>query len=251
MLVLSRRPDQKIVFPSIGVTINVLKVRGGVAKIGIDAPRELEILREEVATNQGGATSSADRPSMLVNKSQHDLRNRLNTARLAVYLAQLQIHQGDNAEAAKTLETVVEGFKEAEKIMAAQRSPQKLRALLVDDDRNERELLASCLKSFGYDVETAGDGVEALEYLQEHQLPDVVLLDMAMPVCDGPLAVRHIRETPWMRNLKVFGVSGADPGEAGVAIGPEGVDGWFKKPLDPARMIGQIRQETFGSITTV
>lgn len=250
MLVLSRRPDQKIVFPSVGITIKVLKVRGGIAKIGIDAPRELEIFREEIATQQSEITSSVERNAPVPSPRQHDLRNRLNSARLAVHLAQLQLSQGETAQAAETLETVIAGFREADKIMEAQ-SRQKLRALLVDDDRNERELLAACLKSFGYQVETAGDGVEALEYLQGHHMPDVVLLDMAMPVCDGPLAVRHIRDTPAMRNLKVFGVSGADPDDVGVAIGPEGVDGWFKKPLDPEEMIGKLRRETSRSIVTV
>ena len=52
MLVLSRRPDQQIVFPSIGVSIKLLKVRGAVAKIGIDAPRDLKILRDEVSAKQ-------------------------------------------------------------------------------------------------------------------------------------------------------------------------------------------------------
>lgn len=44
MLVFSRRAEQTVVFPAIDVTIRVLKVKGAVTKIGIDAPRELEIM---------------------------------------------------------------------------------------------------------------------------------------------------------------------------------------------------------------
>jgi carbon storage regulator CsrA len=48
MLVLSRRPGQKVVFPKLGISIEVLKLSGTVAKIGITAPLEVEVHREEI-----------------------------------------------------------------------------------------------------------------------------------------------------------------------------------------------------------
>ena len=248
MLVLSRRPDQKIVFPSIGVSIKLLKVRGSIAKIGIDAPRDLKILRDEVSAEQAdlARSESLKTPATVSN---HQLRNQLNSAKLGIHLAQRQMEQGDEVGAAQTMEMVVDHFRKADTIMAESK-PERRHALLVEDDCNERELLAAYLKSFGYKIETAGDGIEALEYLQENELPDVVLLDMGMPVCGGPRAIQQIRETPGMKHLKVIGVSGADPDQMGVPIGPEGVDGWFQKPLDPAELINHLRTEYTRSVIT-
>src|SRR5262249_29674807 len=70
------------------------------------------------------------------------------------------------------------------------------RALLVEDDRNERELLASYLRMAGIEVDVAGDGCAALEYLRRPEPPDVVLLDMGLPRCDGATAVKIIRGDP-------------------------------------------------------
>lgn len=58
------------------------------------------------------------------------------------------------------------------------------RILVVDDEESVREFLALLLAGEGFDVETAEDGVEALERIGEHR-PDVVLLDLMMPRLDG------------------------------------------------------------------
>ena len=49
MLVISRRENERFLFPNLGITIQVIKVAGKVAKIGIDAPREIRVLRTEIA----------------------------------------------------------------------------------------------------------------------------------------------------------------------------------------------------------
>ncbi len=48
----------------------------------------------------------------------------------------------------------------------------------------------------GFQVDTAGDGADALDYLHSHDRPDVVLLDMLMPRCDGPTTIGRIRRDP-------------------------------------------------------
>ncbi len=48
MLVLSRRCDEKIVFPSLGITVQILQIKGHQIKIGIDAPASVTILRQEL-----------------------------------------------------------------------------------------------------------------------------------------------------------------------------------------------------------
>ncbi|TWT82974.1 Transcriptional regulatory protein WalR [Planctomycetes bacterium CA13] len=69
----------------------------------------------------------------------------------------------------------------------------QVRILVVDDSATQRILLESHLKSGGYDIHTAGDGVEALECIQR-ELPDMVVTDLQMPNMDGLQLVREISE---------------------------------------------------------
>ena len=107
-------------------------------------------------------------------------------------------------------------------------------ALVVEDDENESALLAAVLQMNGFRVETASDGCHALDYLATHKQPDVVLLDMRMPRCDGPTTITAIRSNPRLSGLRVVAVSGSRSSEVGVSTGPQGVDRWFCKPLDRA-----------------
>jgi CheY-like chemotaxis protein len=125
--------------------------------------------------------------------------------------------------------------------IAGSNSRVELQALLVEDDSNERELLAGLLRMSGYNVVTARDGLDALEYLNTHNRPDVVLLDMRMPRCDGPTTIERIRANPNTADLRVFAVSGTSPSELGISTGAGGVDGWFAKPLNPETLARQIR----------
>jgi carbon storage regulator CsrA len=52
MLVLSRRPNEKIVFPGLGITVQVAEIKGSQVRLGIEAPPEVKVLREELAGGQ-------------------------------------------------------------------------------------------------------------------------------------------------------------------------------------------------------
>ena len=81
------------------------------------------------------------------------------------------------------------------------------------------------------------------EYLAEKGQPDVVLLDMQMPRCDGPTTIQAIRMNPDYSGLRVYAVSGQVADEAGVTIGPSGVNRWFRKPLNPQSLVTELRRE--------
>ncbi|MBA4066592.1 MAG: hypothetical protein C0501_23380 [Isosphaera sp.] len=233
MLVLSRRASESIAFPSIGVTVHLLRINGTVARIGIDAPPELRVLRQELGDAPPQARPAGPSPT-------HELRNRLSKISLALHLFRRQREAGHPAEAEATLGRVFDALQALDRdAVAALVAPRpaaagpRPRALLVEDDANERELLAGLLGMNGCECATAADGVEALDYLAAHDRPDVVLLDMRMPRCDGPSTLRAIRAEPRLADLRVFGVSGTPPQEMGVFTGPGGIDGWFPKPLNP------------------
>ncbi len=120
------------------------------------------------------------------------------------------------------------------------------RALLVEDDRNQRELLAGFLRLSGLEVDTAGDGCDALDYLRSGHRPDMVLLDMGLPRCDGLSTVRQIRSDPTMVGLKVFAVTGYRPEDFDLERGAGGIDRWFQKPLDPEGLVRELATELGG-----
>jgi CheY-like chemotaxis protein len=95
----------------------------------------------------------------------------------------------------------------------------------------------------GLDVDTAGDGTDALDYLHTRSRPDVVLLDMVLPRCDGPTTVREIRRDPAYADLKIFALSGYSPEGFNVTNGPGGVNRWFRKPIDPERLLHDLNED--------
>lgn len=255
MLVLSRREGEKIVFPNIGVTVHVLRIKGNTSRLGIQAPEAVKVLRDELVGGPGDDPAAiAARPLTGIAKFRHGVLNRLNSANLALQLYKRQMAVGREAEAAVTFQRILEEFEALEKEAVATRSapiaPEDRglrRALVVEDDRNECELLAGFLRLSGFDVVTAGDGGDAMDYLASHTRPDVVLLDMLMPRCDGPTTVGRIRSQPEYDGLKVFAISGTSPAHLGVKTGPAGVDKWFKKPVNPERLVDEIHRELAGA----
>jgi carbon storage regulator CsrA len=231
MLVLSRRADQKVVFPSLGITVHLLKINGQVARIGVDAPPGVRVLRDELVDQSEPAAP----PSAV-----HTLRNQLSKITLGLQLFRMQRAARQPEQADATLAGLFAQLDALEKGAAAQTRP--LRALLVEDDGNERELLAGVLGMNGCECDTAADGHEALDYLATRARPDVVLLDMHMPRCDGPTALRAIRGNPKTADLKVIAVSGSSPQETGVSVSPSGVDGWFTKPLNPRSLWDAVQR---------
>ena len=63
---------------------------------------------------------------------------------------------------------------------------------------------------------------------------------MILPRCDGPSTVRAIRGNPAHAGLKIIGVTGSDPTHLGVPEGPNGIDRWFRKPLNPEALLREL-----------
>jgi carbon storage regulator CsrA len=253
MLVLTRRETEKILLPDLGVTVELMSVSGNRARLGISAPKSVRILREEVAANGRSIQEAVDREKRTRNY-RHEMRNVLHGAGIALEMLRLHLEAGNSAAALMPLEKVAEQLQEvkalldAEKAAAAPSSSSSKarrpwRALLVEDNANESNLLAGYLRMTGFEVDTAGDGADALDYLHSHDRPDVVLLDMLMPRCDGPTTVGRIRRDPHLEGMKIYAVSGTSQKRFDLQTGPGGVDRWFTKPVDPRELVRQIDSE--------
>ncbi len=241
MLVLSRKEDQKIRFPELGITVQVLQVKGSTVRIGLEAPTEVRIIRDELLDDERPGQQRTHRIT-LPQKQRHELRNQLNALSIAMHLFKQEVEAGYHEDAETTFKKLVEHL-EAICSHGALSSTQKsnsqsdLTALLIEDEPNEREMLAGFLRLHGYEITTAADGVEALEYLESNIKPSLILVDMQMPRCDGPTTIRMLRQNPAFDGIKIFGISGSTPEENQLDVEDGDISGWFMKPLNPKRLV--------------
>ncbi len=106
MLVLTRRENEKILLPDVGVTVELMAVTGNRARLGISAPDNIRILREEVAASQDAIKHAMAR-GPVSREFAHALRNRLNAAILGAETVRLQVEAGHLAETSATLDRIV------------------------------------------------------------------------------------------------------------------------------------------------
>ncbi|MFI6300145.1 response regulator transcription factor [Nonomuraea sp. NPDC050790] len=114
------------------------------------------------------------------------------------------------------------------------------RVLVVDDDEVIRQLIAVNLTLEGFEVETATDGADCLDRVQD-VMPDVVTLDVMMPCLDGWVTADRLRNDEATSHIKVVLITARaqdDDRRRGLGIG---VDAYLTKPFDPAELIQVVR----------
>src|SRR5262245_3741780 len=166
MLVLSRRLNEKVVLPGINTTLQITDIKRGVVRLGIVAPPAVAVFRDEVWQRErhGKAIPELLHDSAAWSRLQelgHLLRNRLNAATIGLALLRRQLQVGLCEPARQTLERLEQEFeglggevrRAVEQGKPRVKPPVRVRkALLVEDDQNERELLAGFLRLAGLDV---------------------------------------------------------------------------------------------------
>jgi CheY-like chemotaxis protein len=115
-----------------------------------------------------------------------------------------------------------------------------LKILLVEDHELNREIMTRQLARVGFEVIVAVDGAEALVSVRDN-LPDLVLLDMSLPVMDGWDVVRELKADPDLRAIPVVGLSAhAMPEDRERAL-EVGCDDYVVKPVKFERLMETIR----------
>ncbi|GAB5406072.1 MAG: response regulator [Aureliella sp.] len=249
MLVLSRAEAEGIRFRDLGIQVKVLKLSGNRVRLGIDAPRDVAIIRDELCDE-------------IVDTIDNDSSKQPNALQEAIRHSSVLKQLVQNAGCRRSKETVEllnaslgrlnrDGRRQENRRQSSSLQKATSRGmqtgLIVDDNPNESTLLASYLRLEHFDVKTVNDGEQALERLNNHAF-DFVLLDMNMPVHDGNWTLSKIRSNDELKNLDVFAVSGSSPAKHGIPIGPSGCNAWFQKPVDPVQIVSEIR-ERVGSTT--
>lgn len=124
------------------------------------------------------------------------------------------------------------------------------RIVIVDDDQHIAELIEVYLKNEGYEIEKAGDGLEALKRI-ERAPADLIILDIMMPRMDGLELCKHIRKTNQVPILMIS----AKVEDMDKVIGlMTGADDYMSKPFNPleltARVKALLRRANYKSLVT-
>lgn len=103
--------------------------------------------------------------------------------------------------------------------------------LIVDDNQDAAELLASLVEHLGYQAMIAHDGASALGLVRERR-PDVALLDIGLPVMNGYELAAHLRADPSLQKLRILAITGYGQPEDLQRAAAAGFDAHLLKPLD-------------------
>lgn len=113
--------------------------------------------------------------------------------------------------------------------------------LVVDDQESNRELLNAILTNMGYCVIEACNGLEAVK-LAKCECPDLVIMDLAMPIIDGFGALRLMREIPQIREVPVVACTAYDTSTHKTQALNEGFNEFLSKPIDFVKLNGVLNQ---------
>ena len=113
--------------------------------------------------------------------------------------------------------------------------------LIVDDDPDIRDALGECLRYEGYGVHSAADGRDALDRLEFGLRPDVILLDLMMPVLNGFDVLKALQTRQDWRSIPVVVVSANRGYEAEDLKGAVSI---LRKPVNVERLIAVVEQAT-------
>jgi two-component system cell cycle response regulator DivK len=115
------------------------------------------------------------------------------------------------------------------------------RILVVEDTEDNRRILRDLLTCAGYALLEATDGGAGVRLAQQ-EIPDLVLMDIQLPVMDGYEATRHIKADPTTRHIPIVAVTSyALSGDEAKALAA-GCDGYVAKPFSPRKILGLVRQ---------
>ncbi len=115
------------------------------------------------------------------------------------------------------------------------------RILVVEDQEDNRQILRDLLTNAGYEMLVAEDGVQALEQAEKHR-PDLILMDIQLPVLDGYEATRRLKANPELKAIPIIVVTSyalsGDEEKARAA----GCDAYVAKPFSPRALLAKMRE---------
>ena len=113
--------------------------------------------------------------------------------------------------------------------------------LLVDDDIHNQKIFETVLRHSGFRVRMAASGDEALREARA-ELPDLILMDLSIPVIDGWECSRQLKADPATRHIIILALTAhAMRGDQERAMAA-GCDGYLAKPISPKRLVDEVKR---------
>ncbi len=113
------------------------------------------------------------------------------------------------------------------------------KVLIVEDNEMNRDMLSRRLLRKGYDVEIAVDGEEGLSFMRTHK-PDIVLMDMGLPVKDGWTATAEAKSDPEINSIPIIALTAHALEADKVRALEAGADDFDTKPVNLASLLEKI-----------
>ena len=113
--------------------------------------------------------------------------------------------------------------------------------LVADDSAVAAAMLSNALKSRGYDVVRAADGIEAVQHVYRES-PDLILLDIFMPHMNGYQACRLLKDDPAVAHIPIIILTGSDSRSAESWSLQTGADAFMTKGFDPTELLATVER---------
>ena len=120
-------------------------------------------------------------------------------------------------------------------------SHKRLTAMIIDDEPETVRMMKFILMEAGMDVVGANSGLDAID-ICPHTQPDVILLDLMMPVLDGFAVLAKIKEDDALRLIPVIIVSAANDSKSVVKGIKQGADDYITKPIDAEHLKKKVKE---------
>jgi carbon storage regulator CsrA len=274
MLILGRRPNQSIVFPSCGITVRILDVNGRVAKIGIEAPRRVEIMRGELVP----ASTAVSYDDNSLGSEQEDAHEDVSLMQFSQRLAEIKsmLHafqqyraMGNEAKADQILADLLEGVAgldrdcmqcEPERVQASTESvtdfvsepladyrSASMRAestryvLVVHSPDKPCDFSHRASEYHGYQICSVNCMTSAQQAIACNEPFDFIVCNVSSEDSESRRFVESVRAKSQYERSKLFVVrGGASTLEQIQTAHKSGIDGWLTEPLSSAELWNHI-----------
>ena len=115
------------------------------------------------------------------------------------------------------------------------------RILIVDDSELVLTMARDALEDAGYTVITATNGIEANQHIFAKNRPDLIILDVMLPLLDGNKKAKLLREKDFSREIPIVLLSSKPEDELRYLVSESGADDYIRKPFTPDGIAGKVR----------
>jgi two-component system, cell cycle response regulator DivK len=115
------------------------------------------------------------------------------------------------------------------------------RILVIEDIEDNRRIFRDLLTHAGFELIEAEDGLKGVAMATEHR-PDLILMDIQLPIVDGYEATRRIKADPNLRHIPIIAVTSYALSGDETKAHAAGCDGYIAKPFSPRQILAMVRE---------